>query len=90
MHSILLLVALSSLAAASIPQQPLVYSSNAEAPLISSSKQLVSSDALESHITKENLLKRAKELEAIAQEGINEYNHPTRVIGSKGKLLSHC
>jgi len=87
MYRLLPLVALSSLAGASIiPQQPLAGSSNPEAPLISDSKELVSSSALEAHITKENLLKRAKQLYKIAEEGAPEYNHPTRVIGSQGRL----
>jgi len=47
-------------------------------------KKLVNSSALESHITEENLLKRANKLYKIAELGIDEYNHPTRVIGSKG------
>jgi aminopeptidase Y len=31
-----------------------------------------------------NLLDRAKVLYSLAERGIDEYNHPTRVIGSKG------
>jgi aminopeptidase Y len=84
MYNILSLIALSSLAGASIiQQQPLILS---EAPLISSAEQLISSEALEAHITKEGLLKRAKHLYKIAEQGIPEYNHPTRVIGSQGAL----
>lgn len=51
---------------------------------ITSDKELVSSSALQGHVRAENLLKRAKELSKIADLGEEEYNHPTRVIGSKG------
>ena len=57
-------------------------------PLILKPKDLVDSSALEAHITEENLLKRANKLYEIAELGINEYNHPTRVIGSKGMELN--
>ncbi|KAK6835536.1 hypothetical protein RU639_002371 [Aspergillus parasiticus] len=53
---------------------------------ITSDKELVSSSGLQSHVKAENLLKRAKELSKIADLGEEEYNHPTRVIGSKGHL----
>jgi hypothetical protein len=88
MYSILPLIAAASLARASIIQQPLIKPS--EQALIGSydSKPLVSSEALEAQMTKGNLEKRAKELFKIAEEGIEEYNHPTRVIGSKGKHWS--
>lgn len=52
---------------------------------ITSDKELVSSSAFQSHVKAENLLKRAKELSKIADLGKEEYNHPTRVIGSKGR-----
>jgi hypothetical protein len=80
MYRLLSLVSAASLVAASAIQQPLRES---ETPLIST-KELVSSTALEAHITKENLLDRAKQLFKIAELGAEEYNHPTRVIGSKG------
>ncbi|KAE8354345.1 hypothetical protein BDV28DRAFT_85783 [Aspergillus coremiiformis] len=53
---------------------------------ITADKELVSSAALQSHVKAENLLKRAKELYKIAEQGQEEYNHPTRVIGSKGHI----
>jgi hypothetical protein len=87
MYRFLPLVCISSLVAASIIQQPLAESDSGTPRIpITSSKQLVSSRALEAHITKENLLERAKHLYKIAELGAEEYNHPTRVIGSKGKL----
>ncbi|CAG8954979.1 hypothetical protein HYFRA_00008668 [Hymenoscyphus fraxineus] len=93
MKSLLAVVALSTLAASSAVQQPLQVSN--EEPLISvntnsdsdsssKSKPLISSTKLQDHIHSENLLKRAKELYEIAKSGIEEYHHPTRVIGSKG------
>ena len=88
MYSMLPLIAVASLVGASIIQQPLINPPK-QAPIGSyDSKPLVSSEALEAQITKDNLEKRAKELFKIAEEGIEEYNHPTRVIGSKGKLWS--
>lgn len=47
-------------------------------------KELVSSSGLQDQIHVSNLLDRAKTLYSIAERGIDEYNHPTRVIGSKG------
>ncbi|RAL09416.1 aminopeptidase [Aspergillus homomorphus CBS 101889] len=54
--------------------------------LSTSSKQLISSELLQEQVKAENLLKRAKELYEIAKLGEEEYQHPTRVIGSKGHL----
>lgn len=48
-------------------------------------KELVSSESLQDRIHADSLLKRAKALYSIAELGEDEYNHPTRVIGSKGK-----
>jgi len=45
---------------------------------------LISSSKLQDDISIKELLHRAKELSKIADLGIPEYNHPTRVIGSKG------
>ncbi|KAJ0346491.1 hypothetical protein COL154_007981 [Colletotrichum chrysophilum] len=56
-------------------------------PSTSSSKRpLVETEALQDTITSDNLLARAKELYEIAKLGEEEYNHPTRVIGSDGHL----
>ena len=85
------LITAASLAGASIIQQPLINPSGSQEALINShdSKPLVSSEALEAQITEENLRKRAEQLYEIAQEGVEEYNHPTRVIGSEGKPRIH-
>ena len=80
MHLYLPLFA-ASLASASQWQQPLFNNDN-QAHL--SKKELVNTNALQADITQDNLLKRAKDLYSIAELGIDEYNHPTRVIGSKG------
>jgi aminopeptidase Y len=47
-------------------------------------KPLVSSEDLQLTINPKNLLYRAEELYKIAKLGEDEYNHPTRVIGSQG------
>ncbi|KAK3681647.1 peptidase family M28 [Podospora appendiculata] len=66
-----------------IEQQPQVPI-KADASSASSSKPLIDSEALQATIGKEALLARAKELYKIAKLGEDEYNHPTRVIGSEG------
>ena len=76
-------VTLSAIATASVLQQPLHDVSNSQ--VVINTKPLVSSEVLEGHITKENLLKRAKKLFEIAELGVADYNHPTRVIGSAGR-----
>ncbi|KAL4966366.1 uncharacterized protein BDV14DRAFT_171494 [Aspergillus stella-maris] len=55
-------------------------------PLTDTKTNLVSSEELQSQIHVKNLLDRAKTLYSIAERGIDEYNHPTRVIGSEGHL----
>ncbi|RDW93756.1 Peptide hydrolase [Aspergillus mulundensis] len=55
-------------------------------PLGDAQKLLVSSEELQGQIHVSNLLDRAKVLFSLAERGIDEYNHPTRVIGSKGHL----
>jgi aminopeptidase Y len=85
MYRLFALVSIPALVIAAVIQQPL-HDSHHQASLISNSKELVNSNTLEAHITKESLLKRAKALSKIADEGIQEYNHPTRVVGSKGSL----
>lgn len=49
-----------------------------------SKKPLVETEALQDTISADNLLVRAKELYEIAKLGEEEFNHPTRVIGSDG------
>lgn len=66
-------------------QVPLLQSTNGHSVIDSNGKSgLISSPALQGDIEIENLLQRAKQLSKIADLGIDEYNHPTRVIGSKG------
>lgn len=48
------------------------------------SKPLVDTKALQDKISRDNLLKRAEDLFEIAKLGEDEYNRPTRVIGSEG------
>ncbi|KAF4635132.1 hypothetical protein G7Y89_g2965 [Cudoniella acicularis] len=84
MKSFLSLISLSTLAASSAIQHPLHDVSDPQAPI--STKALVSSRALQDHITAENLLKRAKHLYEIAKLGTEQYGHPTRVIGSGGHI----
>ena len=63
--------------------------SAAQKPLTSlEDRVLVSSEAIQDDISSQKLLDRAKELFEIAKQSIDEYNHPTRVIGSKGSLKS--
>lgn len=46
--------------------------------------KVVTSPALQGDIKIGNLLHRARQLSNIANLSIDEYNHPTRVISSKG------
>lgn len=50
----------------------------------SGSKSLVNSTELQDLISGDRLLERSKRLFEIARLGEEEYNHPTRVIGSAG------
>ncbi|KAL2870962.1 uncharacterized protein BJX67DRAFT_212049 [Aspergillus lucknowensis] len=65
------------------PSQPLE-----QLPLTDGRKGLVSSEELQGQIHAGNLLDRAKVLYSLAERGIDEYNHPTRVIGSEGHLAT--
>lgn len=49
-------------------------------------KPVVSSKALQDAIDVKVLLKRAEKLYELAELSEEDYGHPTRVIGSKGKL----
>ena len=84
--------ALSGVSAIQFPQVPLQgpklpstwtpWSSNNEEL---SSRPLVDTKALQDSIKAENLESRAKEFYNIAKLSEDEYNHPTRVIGSDGQ-----
>lgn len=75
---------------ASAAQLPLIQTSqipqSPQIPVAAGEKHLVSSDALQEQIDPASLLQRAKTLYHIAEQGIDEFNHPTRVIGSRGML----
>lgn len=65
-------------------QLPLFGASEPQIPV--AGKELISSSALQSQIDVGKLLNRAKRLYSIAELGSDEYNYPTRVIGSKGSF----
>lgn len=54
--------------------------------IVPSRRKLVSSEALQEDINSKNLLQRANHLFELAELSIDEYGHPTRVIGSKGNF----
>jgi aminopeptidase Y len=49
---------------------------------------LVDTELLQASISIDSLLERAKALYGLAESSEDEFGHPTRVIGSKGKSLS--
>lgn len=49
-------------------------------------RPLIDTQELQDLIKVKNLYKRAEKLYDIAKSSEEEYNHPTRVIGSEGKL----
>jgi aminopeptidase Y len=69
-----------------------LFSSNNPAPLghPHGSKPLINSTELQELISGDRLMIRAKKLYEIAKLGEAEYNHPTRVIGSAGRLMHVC
>ena len=81
-----------SLAALVLPL--LVTASQVQEPLLDNhapvnlviKKPLITSEALQADIDVKQLLSRAKHLFELAKLSIDEYAHPTRVIGSKGEL----
>ncbi|KAF2196091.1 aminopeptidase Y precursor [Delitschia confertaspora ATCC 74209] len=81
-------LALSVACAAVAAQQiPIIQSTPASAELpAQNDKPLVNSSALQDHISGDRLMERAKKMFEIAKLGEDEYNHPTRVIGSLGHL----
>ncbi|KAF2243074.1 aminopeptidase-like protein Y [Trematosphaeria pertusa] len=74
-------------AGAAALQIPLL-SSHKQAPIqvADEPKPLVNSSALQDLISGDRLMVRAKKMFEIAKLGEDEYNHPTRVIGSAGHL----
>ncbi|KAK1756586.1 hypothetical protein QBC47DRAFT_380220 [Echria macrotheca] len=80
------LTTLGAVAGLQHDQKPLFAEETGQAPISGDKKPLVSSDALQDTISSSKLLARAKRLYKIAKLSEDEYNHPTRVIGSKGHL----
>jgi aminopeptidase Y len=67
-----------------------LFASNNQAPLVAGeSKPLVNTTELQDLISGDRLMARAKKLYEIAKLGEAEYNHPTRVIGSAGRLYTY-
>ena len=46
---------------------------------------MIDSEKLQESISRKSLKKRAEDFYKLAEKGEDEYGHPTRVIGSKGK-----
>jgi aminopeptidase Y len=85
------LATLGAVSALNAEQRPLVDNAPQQPPISgdsSSAKPLVSSKDLQATISTEALLSRAKHLFKIAQRSQEEYNHPTRVIGSEGHFAT--
>jgi len=76
----------TALTGAAALQVPLLSLANHQASLGHSdgSKPLVNTTELQDMISGDRLMVRAKKLFEIAKLGEDEYNHPTRVIGSNG------
>jgi aminopeptidase Y len=70
-----------------LAQQVPIGLDNGQMPLHDGGRPLISTEALQDSIKTENLLARAKDLYKIAKLGEEEYNHPTRVIGSEGTVI---
>ncbi|KAK5989774.1 Aminopeptidase Y [Cladobotryum mycophilum] len=67
-----------------MPLKEAVVGEKAQLRVSSDSKPLIGSEELQSSIKIGALMKRAEKLYEIAQTSEEEYNHPTRVIGSEG------
>ena len=88
------LVGLAALGSASAlrAQQPLLTEATGQTPLAgvggdadgAARRPLVDSDSFQARIKSKNLLSRAKDLYGVAELSYDEYNRPTRVIGSQG------
>lgn len=78
---------LPHLSIASAVQQPLLDASQQASLTPSSGKPLVDTETLQAAISADRLLARAKDLFEIAELSHDDYNRPTRVIGSKGELI---
>lgn len=65
-------------------QIPFIETGDFWKPIPTLTTSIIDSTSLQNDINVDNLLKRAKKLFEIAELSEDEYNHPTRVIGSKG------
>lgn len=83
---VVLAVCLTRNSIASAVQQPLVSDSHQASLSLSSGKPLVDSEALQALISADRLFARSKDLFKIAELSHDDYNRPTRVIGSEGKI----
>jgi aminopeptidase Y len=79
----------AAITSATALQIPLLSSSNGQTPLAhpNGTKPMVNSTELQDLISGDRLMARAKKMYEIAKLGEEEYNHPTRVIGSAGKYV---
>jgi aminopeptidase Y len=66
-------------------QRPLVPQEASQLIESSKDKPLVDSEAIQKLISRDNLLARAEKLYEIAKTSQEEFNHPTRVIGSRDR-----
>jgi aminopeptidase Y len=80
-------VALLLLGESFASQLPLFDPASTSQIHLAAKKELVSSESFQDRIHADRLFERAKTLYGIAELGEDEYNHPTRVIGSKGTVL---
>jgi aminopeptidase Y len=83
-------VAFLALQGASAAQIPFLskapWAASVPAGSTEAKKDLISSDAIQALIKPKALLRHAEKFYDIAQAGVPEYNHPTRVIGSAGTI----
>ena len=79
----------AAVAGASALQFPFLWPEK-EAPSLAAgeTKPLVDSEELQDLVSGERLLAGAKKLFEVAKLSEDEYNHPTRVIGSAGKMVT--
>lgn len=83
MYRLIPLLTLAATAVAS-PTQEILKLDSSSSQVIIDSKPLIDTEAIQALITAKGLKKRAEKLYEIAKLGEDEYNHPTRVIGSEG------
>jgi len=76
----------AAISSATALQIPLLSPNNNAGPLghAHGTKPLVNSTELQDLVSGDRLMARAKKMYEIAKLGEEEYNHPTRVIGSAG------